>query len=153
MRSLGDLDVYPACVYCTDMIPQRRGLLKADGNSVEIITDEDEVITFASDITARHPSCLTLTAEVWWVDGIWMVADCLWWNATKVAELPFPWRLSFAQKISDALVMPLVKWCIIWSPKEAPKPPFILQDSQAVYDAGRIVMLSNKASEAKEVVQ
>jgi hypothetical protein len=46
MRSLGDLDVYPVCVYCTDMIPQRRGLLKADGNSVEIITDEDEVITF-----------------------------------------------------------------------------------------------------------
>jgi hypothetical protein len=84
-------------------------LLKADGNSVEIITDEDEVITFASDISERHPSCLTLTAEVWWVDGTWMVADCLWWNATKVAELPFPWRLSFAQKISDALVMPLVK--------------------------------------------
>jgi hypothetical protein len=135
------------------MIPQRRGLLKADGNSVEIITDEDEVITFASDISERHPSCLTLTAEVWWVDGTWMVADCLWWNATKVAELPFPWRLSFAQKISDALVMPLVKWRVIWSPKEAPKPPFILQDSQAVYDAGRIVMLSNKASEAKEVVQ
>jgi hypothetical protein len=49
--------------------------------------------------------------------------------------------------------MPLVKWRVIWSPKEAPKPPFILQDSQAVYDAGRIVMLSNKASEAKEVVQ
>jgi hypothetical protein len=153
MRSLGDLDVYPACVYCTDMIPQRRGLLKADGNSVEIITDEDEVITFASDISERHPSCLTLTAEVWWVDGTWMVADCLWWNATKVAELPFPWRLSFAQKISDALVMPLVKWRVIWSPKEAPKPPFILQDSQAVYDAGRIVMLSNKASKAKEVVR
>jgi hypothetical protein len=81
-----------------------------------------------------------------------MVADCLWWNATKVAELPFPWRLSFAQKISDALVMPLVKWHVVWSPKEAPKPPFILQDSQAVYDAGRIVILPNRAPRTKEVV-
>ena len=150
MRSLGDLEVYPACLYCTDMIPQRRGLLKADAGSAEILTDEDEVIPIASDITTRHPSCLNLTAEVWWVDGTWMVADCLWWNATKVAELPFPWRLSFAQKAADALVMPLVKWQVLWSPKDAPKPPFILQDSQAVYDAGRIVVLANRTKQTDD---
>ena len=143
MRSLGDLDIYPESAYICETLPTKRGLLKVTQESAEIHTDEGEIIDLTYLLACKPSSCLSLVAEVWNVDGDWMVADCLWWNATKVADLPFPWRLSFVRKIAEAFMMPVVRWRQIFNPDEVRDlRAFVLQDSQAVYGATRSVVLT-----------
>ncbi len=145
MRSLGDLDVYPQTVFVTTSLPTRRGLLKVTQENAEIHCDEGEIIPCPHLVASKPSSCLSATAEVWLSDsGLWSIADCLWWNATKVADLPFPWRLSFVRKLAEAFMMPIVDWRLVTSVKElASVATFILQDAQAVYGAERLVVKVN----------
>ncbi len=141
MRSLGDLDVYPPSVFITTTIPTRCGLLKVTKEAAEIHCDEGEILPFNHIIVAKPASCLSAVAEVWLTDsGLWTIADYLWWNATKVADLPFPWRLSFVNKLAEAFMMPVADWRLLASVSELPSSAFILQDAQAVYGAERLVV-------------
>jgi hypothetical protein len=148
MRSLGDLDVYPLGAYYTETIPTKRGLLKVTDESAEIYTYEDEVIALTYLLAYKPESCLSLVAEVWYSeDASWMVADCLWWNATKVSDLPFPWRLAFTRKIAEAFMLPMVEWKMLMNPKEISSlRAFVLQDQQAVYSAPRLVVFNKLAT-------
>lgn len=147
MRSLGDLDIYPESIFVTDVLPIKRGLLIVDKTTAELQTDEGESLDFSFILDNRPESCLYAVAEVWLIDDGWAIADCLWWNATKVADLPFPWRLSFVRKLSDAFGLPVVPWKVLFDPAEVGKfRVFVLQDSQSVYGAARLIVAADAST-------
>lgn len=152
MRSLGDLDIYPSSVFVSTTVPLKRGLLHVTESDAFIETDEDEVIDVGYLVQHRPESCLEATCEVWFVDGSefpFAVADCLWWNATKVAELPFAWRLAFVDKFADRFVLPKINWSQIYDQDAIGAEKFVLQDPQAPYGVARLVVIKSQKPETE----
>jgi hypothetical protein len=141
MRSLGDLPIYPIAGWFSDRVPTERALLILSREGCRSELSEGAIVPMDELTTALPASCLSATCEVWWLDGEWHLADCLWWNATRVAELPFPWRLSFVGKLSAALGLPVVPWQAVSEISKAPSAPiFVFTDGQGSYAAGRWVV-------------
>jgi hypothetical protein len=141
MRSLGDLSIYPLAGWFSDKVPTERALLLLSREGCRAELSEGAIVPMDELATALPASCLSATCEVWWLDGEWHLADCLWWNATRVAELPFPWRLSFVGKLSAALGLPVVPWQTVSEASRAPSAPiFVFTDGQSPYAAGRWVV-------------
>lgn len=141
IRSLGDLSIYPPTGWFSDKVPTERALLILSREECRAELSEGAIVPMDELATALPASCLSATCEVWWLDGEWHLADCLWWNATRVAELPFPWRLSFVGKLSAALGLPVVPWQTVSETSRAPSAPiFVFTDGQSPYAAGRWVL-------------
>jgi hypothetical protein len=141
MRSLGDLPIYPLAGWFSDKVPVERALLFLSREGCRAELSEGAIVSMDELATALPASCLSATCEVWWLDGEWHLADCLWWNATRVAELPFPWRLSFVGKLADALGLPIVPWQVIAEASKTPSASiFVFTDGQSSYAAGRWVV-------------
>jgi hypothetical protein len=141
MRSLGDLPIYPLAGWFSDRVPTERALLILSREECRAELSEGAIVPMDELAAALPASCLSATCEVWWLDGEWHLADCLWWNATRVAELPFSWRLSFVGKLSAALGLPVVPWQTISETHKAPSAPiFVFTDGQNPYAAGRWVL-------------
>jgi hypothetical protein len=141
MRSLGDLSIYPLAGWFSDRVPTERALLILSREGCRAELSEGAIVPMDELTTALPAPCLSATCEVWWLDGEWHLADCLWWNATRVAELPFPWRLSFVGKLSAALGLPVVPWQAVSEISRAPSASiFVFTDGQGSYAAGRWVV-------------
>lgn len=145
LRSLGDLEIYQPLAFVAAM-PEKRGILRITDETATVETDEGEIFDVSNMLRDKPESCLEAVCEVWF-DGNsfpFAVADCLWWNATKVSELPFLWRLAFVAKIADGFVLPKVDWVQISDPESITLNDFVLQDSNAPYGVPRLIIRNAK---------